>query len=376
MLSDALVKSPGSTMSPRRRRLQTVAKCLALLVVPLLTWLFFAPRTPEPVPRKPQVGSAREPSAIEVASAPAQRAAPLPGAPAEAPPAAHASSGAPAIEGDVLDPRGDPAADASVTCKVGEQEFEGQSDGSGRFRLPTGALGCEATATKHGFGPSGAVTLAASGNRLRLTPPAGIAGHVVDEAGAPLMSYWIAVESFEPADAPARANGKPADLRPPRKIALEVDDVAGAFEWDDLAVGRYALAVSVPNRPLARARGIDVRPGTITRGIRIVTSAGTTVVGRVTEARTGQPLDGSLVFVELTLAAELGLKALPARSQPGGEFTLEGAPREVFDLHVLRTGYFESTVRGLKPRANGEPLRVDVKMSRWDEPPTDGGGSP
>ena len=51
----------------------------------------------------------------------------------------------------------------------------------------------------------------------------------------------------------------------------------------------------------------------------------------------------------------------------GGDYTLQGATREGFDLHVLHPGYLEGIVPGLRAPASGEPLRVDIKLWRGDE---------
>jgi len=208
------------------------------------------------------------------------------------------------------------------------------------------------------------VLRAGAANLLRLAPPTGISGSVVDEAGTPVMIYWIAVESFRPTGAPA--DGSDGGAAPPRKIALTVNDQDGAFSWSVLAPGRYDLVVSAPQRPFVRAGGIEVAPGAVTKGVRIVAAPGAIVVGTVTSAKTHEPITGAIVFTEL--GVELGLTAVPAVSN-NGEYRLEGASPAGFDLHVIHVGHEEHITRGLRAPANGEPLRVDVALRRLGDGP-------
>jgi hypothetical protein len=187
-------------------------------------------------------------------------------------------------------------------------------------------------------------------------PGGEIHGVVVDERGAPVQGYWIAVAAFEPtseADA-----GRP-------KVAREVDDPDGAFRLEGLAPGRYAIAAAVPHRPVARERDVAVRAGRITSGVRLVAAPGATVIGTITDARTHVPLGSASVFAEME--AEIGLKVVPAITQAGA-YRLEGAPTGEFDLTVLLYGYEQQVVRGLRAPEGGEPLRVDVALHRLGEP--------
>lgn len=340
-----------------RRWVRAGLTALALLVVPIVTWLAL------PSPGVAGRERAGEGSAEDASAAGAKTRAK---APPRAQPSAPRAANAPAasreegIDGEVVDPDGKPAADASISCVLGDREHTAQADESGHFQLGADAAGCTAVARLHGFAPSiEAVLRAGSANRLRLAPPTGIAGNVVDETGAPVMQYWIAVEAIEPLS----GTGPDGGSRPPQKISLEVNSQEGTFEWTDLAPGRYSLALGVPMRPFVRQRGIEVRAGAVTRGVRFVSTPGVTVTGKVTDAKTGQPLDGALVFVELGL--DLGLKVLPGMTS-AGEFKLEGAPAGAFDLHVTLLGYTEHVQR-LSAPAGSDSLRVDVALRKTGE---------
>jgi len=347
----------SSHASDRRRWASVALRCFGLLVVPLVVWLVLpAPPAITPAPRS------RPPRAEEPERRPA---APSLDVPARAQPTAARAVEEPraGVGGEVLDPTGAPLPHAVIRCKLGEREIEGASDEAGHFQLGGDADGCVAVAHMMHLGPSAGVTLhAGAQNQLRLTPPMGIAGNVVDESGAPVMSYSLAVDSFEPAG--GAGDGAAAQPR-----QLGIDDADGAFEWTELLAGRYTLAVGLAGGPLARSQPIDVTADRMTRGVRIVTHPAVTVVGNVTDASTHAPIDGARAFVVL------GTSQTRAVHTRGGAFKIEGAPADPFDLHVFRAGYVEQIVRGLRGRPGGAPIHVDVAMPKQqgDATPPSGG---
>lgn len=346
----------SSDASPARRRWTGVAlRCGALLVVPFAVWLALpAPPSIAPRPTRPHRGDDGESAVVTPVTTAAQ--SPL----ARAAPAVAATEGTTpaAVSGEVQDPDGKPVGHASVSCTVAEHELEAFSDDAGHFELDAAAIGCVAVARKEHFGPSVEETLTAgSTNKLRLTPPMGIAGNVVDESGAPVVIYMLSIASFEPA-AGGKDGGRGAAPR-----NLTIDDASGAFEWTELGAGRYALAVSVREGPLSRSQSVEVSPGAMTRGVSIVVHPGVIVVGQITDAATHAPLDGARVFVDM---GGLLVRSGPSRT---GEFKLEGAPAGRFDLSVYRRGYSKEIVRDLQSPARGETLHVDVALHSATEDP-------
>lgn len=339
-----------------RRWASVVLRCCGLLVMPLAAWLVLPPPVSITPPSRSRPQGLDEPGhgapPPTVGSARALATTARPEAPAPA-----------GVSGEVQDPAGAPVAHAAVRCTVGEREFEAFSDEAGHFRFDAEAEGCAAVAHKEHLGPSAAEVLRAGAkNQLRLTPPTGIAGNVIDESGAPVMTYLLAVDAFEPAN-----GAKDGGATPPRQ--LEINDADGAFEWTELSAGRYALGVSVPLGPLSRSQLIDVTAGGMTRGVRLVTHPGVTVIGTITDAKTHAPIDGAQVFVLLgTLSTRIGI----ARH---GAFKIEGAPAGPFDLHVFCFGYVEKILRAQRGPAGGGPLHVDVALraTQDDAPPPAGG---
>lgn len=332
--------------SERRRWASVAVRCAGLLVVPLVVWLAL-PAPPPPATPTPRSRPQRAVEPVQAAATPVD-------VPARAQPsAARVRSEEPPqglVGGEVQDPGGAPLPHAVIRCKLGEREIEGASDEGGHFQLAGDAVGCVAVAHMTHLGPSAEVVLqAGTANQLRLTPPTGIAGNVVDESGAPVMNYWLGVDSFEPAGG-ARDGG----AAQPRH--LEINDADGAFEWTELSAGRYTLGVSIPLGPLSRSQPIDVGAGSMIRGVRIVTHPGVTVAGTVTDAKTHAPIDGAQVFVRL---GTLSTRIVTTRQ---GAFTIEGAPAGTFELHVFCFGYVEKIVRDLRAPAGGGPLHVDVAV--------------
>jgi hypothetical protein len=356
-------RSASQVISPRRapdrrRWASVVLRCCGLLVVPLVVWVALPAPPPPVAPTPRRLPQRAEEPGRSVAAAPRD-------APARVEPAA--ARGAEATQvivgGEVLDPSGAPLPHAVIRCTLGEREIEGASDEAGHFQLAGDAAGCVAVARMTHLGPSAEVVLqAGAGNKLRLTPPTGIAGNVVDESGAPVMSFWLAVDAFEPAGG-ARDGG----AAQPRHI--EINDADGAFEWTELSAGRYALGVSVPLGPLSRSQPIDVSAGTMTRGVHLVVHPGVTVAGKVTDAKTQEPIDGAQVFVRV---GTLSTRIATTRQ---GAFTVEGAPAGSFELHVFCFGYVEKIVRDLRGPAGGGPLHVDVALraTKDDAAPPSGG---
>lgn len=356
----------GDDRSGGLRRFVAIALgCLALLVLPIVGLLLFpAPRAaPRPV-------TARA-SATAIATAPLP-AATAPSRPASAPrpPSAPRAEPEPgAISGVVLDPDGHPQADAFVECTGGttrpDEKWTSRSDAEGRFLLPAEALGCRGEAHLPTAEPADSVVLVAgSGNVLRLARPGGIAGVVVDEAGAPVTSYWLDVESFVAKDG---QSGVSAGGRMRRFDAPD-----GSFALEGLYSGRYVLSAAAEGMPPAKSEGVEVERGRTTSHVRIVLARGATLTGVVTDAETRRPIAGATlaldVFSGVASAASRG--AAPVTTDASGAFSLGGVPRGPFSVRIEANGYRQKIAAGLDARG-GKTMRQDFALT----PQGDGGGS-
>ena len=157
---------------------------------------------------------------------------------------------APPVDGDVLDPDGNPIRARVVACEGQPSEASAVSAEDGTFQLPPSTIGCEAVAQHDEYEASDAAVLV-EGRRveLRLRPGGAIEGVVVDESGGDRSRPSPSGSSRSPARRAAACASAP-----PRKV----DDPRGAFRLEKLAPGSYVLSAGAPGRPPARSDSITV----------------------------------------------------------------------------------------------------------------------
>lgn len=316
----------------KKRWLMALLLVLGLSLAPLVAWLML------PAPTVPVAASAAPARTALPVAAPGQRAKPRPRASAPARPSASVRL-APGAElsGTVVDGEGRPVEGATVRCDAEET----QTDASGRFRfdasLTASLTGCEAFATHDEHGRTEAVTL--DGPRTLAFLGAGsIEGSVSDEAGRPVVSYDLAVESFRPT---VQHDRKPTST-------TSVDDERGVFTLPGLRPGTYVLVARAEGLPPARSGPVRVEAGRATRGVRITLSQGARVEGRVTDVTTGAPIAGASIELDVTAGGALGGSSSQALSGDDGGFLLEGAPPSgPFSFHVRKEGYRTKMVTGV-----------------------------
>lgn len=264
------------------------------------------------------------------------------------------------IVGVVLDADGKPTPKAFVGCED-QQGLAGATDGEGRFTLPAEAAGCTAIATHANYGPSDSVRLQAGrDNTLRLGRGGGISGLVLDEKGAAVHPYLLAIESFLPAGDP--------DTPGQNGVMRSVDDPAGAFLLEGLIAGRYVLTVSAAGRPPTRSNSIEVEAGRTTHHVRIVLAAGATLVGVIQDAESRQPVAGATVALD-ALTSTGANAIMPATTDAAGEFSLAGVPPGPFSVRVVHPSYRTKIVSGLTTRG-ASTLRESIALTLRG----DGGG--
>lgn len=340
-----MLGSSDAQSSPKRVWLSIALLCAAMLVLPLLTWIlvpspgvFAAPPAPPPVAVAPPVAAPK--AHEEVAPRPVKVAEAAPEGP---------------VTGTVLDPDGKPVKGAFVGCDDRDKELATSTDADGHFKLASQAAGCLAVSHHPDFTPSERMALAAGrDNTIRLRAAGGIEGVVVDEKGAPLSPYLIAIESFMGA-------GEAAETIPPTGQARSIQDPKGAFLWDGLAPGKYVLTASAAGRPPARSAQIEVEAARITHHVRIVLSRGGTLTGKVVDAETHKPIAGAVVALDAATTTNANSIA-PGRSDESGAYALEGTPAGLFSIRVSSDGYRTRTVSGLTTRS-GVPLVQDVELT-------------
>jgi hypothetical protein len=350
----------------RRAWLPAVAACAALLIVPLVA-LLVVPSGPSA--RWGSGASSAAPVSSEIAAPPEPagnrtrfwpRPAPADDDDQDEVPAEEPPPNEPTVRGVVVDADGKPVAGASVRCADRELRAAG-TDEEGKFELSPDAAGCRAVALGRTQSASEQVAMVAGdGNRLVLGRGGAISGVVVDEKGAAVPGYVIAVESFVP-----RGGEGAVPMGRPRRI----DDARGAFELTELPAGRYVLTASADARPPARSGSIEVEAGRTTHHVRLVLARGASFSGVVTDADSRKPIADAKVILDT--ATTTGANAIPeVTTDAAGAFTLAGVPpRGLFSVRVTHPGYRTKILSGLDVRgASTLTERVALK------PRGDGGG--
>lgn len=347
----------GPREAPPSRQWQAIAAmCAAMLVLPIAGWLIFAPSRPGPAPSRTERAVVTAPTS----RAPVRTKAPRADEPERPNVSEEARERGHGVMGEVVNPDDKPVGDASVSCALGDRTFDATTDERGRFRLVDDADGCTATAKRKGFAASEEVVLhSGSGNRLRLGLASRITGTVVDQSGAAVTSFWLGVESF---DAPGKTGDAGAAARP---AAQEVGDNSGAFQLEDLAPGRYVLVASAPDFPIARSAPVDVNPGTTAEDVKIVLKPGGTVVGKVVDGVSGQPVAGAMVFADAVVTN--GMRSSAGVTNTSGEFTFKGGCPEGCALRVIHPLYLAEVVPDVRAAAGGAPTPIKVSLRSISE---------
>lgn len=332
------------TNGQRGAWLLAAAVCAAMLVLPAL-FLWLAPRPAIPARQAPRAAKT-EPTRGEVSAPP-----PRPEVRATRPrhTARVAPEGGAVITGVVLDPDGKPMAGASVVCDDRAPAPSASTGDDGRFQLDVDADGCLAVSRHASFIASDRTRLVAGReNVLQLNRGGAVSGEVVDERGAPVTTYALAIESYRGAAEPSPHGSK------------TIDDVRGAFLWEGLAAGAYVFTAGAEGRPPARSAPIDVELGRTTHHVRIVLPAGARLSGRILDADTRRPLAGATIALDgATFTSVSGVR--PARSDDSGGYALDGAPPGPFSIRVSHDGYVSKVVAGLMTRGAAS-LQQDVEL--------------
>ncbi|MCU0684735.1 MAG: carboxypeptidase regulatory-like domain-containing protein [Polyangiaceae bacterium] len=226
---------------------------------------------------------------------------------------------APDIVGLVLDPSGRPLAATVTACEEGPDRKVARSGADGAFRVPASASGCAFLAEHDSFAPSPS-THAEPGDQvvLRLGPGGALEGRVVDEAGAPVRSFWLA---FEPRPGPGGL--------PKTQPARLVDDHGGHFAFASLAPGAYTLAVRAEGFAPTLVPTVDLGPGARRSDLLVKLTRGGVIEGRVLDEARQAPLAG----VKVALETPASSFSLPPEAPPtvttdaNGYYRIENVPQ-------------------------------------------------
>jgi len=211
------------------------------------------------------------------------------------------------VEGRVIDSVGAPVMGALVFVESsgGSPGPSGQSDSEGLFRLEGVAPGeAELAAVEGPRQVTEAIEVGPGSRFVEIVLPAGfeVSGRVVDPEGTGLERIVVELTAWsDPGTLPVR----------------EVTDAAGAFRFDDVGPGTWAVTARAEGLTELRSPGQFVVEAPVT-GLELVLGSGTTLRGRVLGL---SPDDLLRVGV---IVGRPGSRPRPARTDYEGEYRAEG----------------------------------------------------
>ena len=220
-----------------------------------------------------------------------------------------------AIAGRVVDDTGKPIADARVvaqkktveggmTIETTRGDASTKTDSSGTFLLSgldDTVVTIHASSRGYQRGKVDDVAVGSSEVLIRLARCGSIEGILVDGAGQPIAASEVSVESD--------STGGLVLVRNSNSTKTAAD---GTFRLDNVSPGQVQLhAEGTSHRP-TEPQTLQVRPGELLKGVRLVARIGTTVVALVVDAA-GAPVEGATVEVKKPAVNQPQQDATPGR---------------------------------------------------------------
>ncbi len=190
---------------------------------------------------------------------------------------------------------------------------------------------------------------------VRLPGGGYVTGRVEDTAGRPVTKFALSSTSL------ARVGGT-APLR-------YFDDAQGRFRLGPLSAGRQRIHAVADGYQPGRTKPYRIRQGQTVEGVVIVLGESGELYGRVTDAQTGQPIRGALVFPAEWATRRLG-GAAGAVADDGGNYVLRSVAGTRTTLAVRAEGYQPLMAGGVECRP-GRRVRRDFRLtplSRGERP--------
>ncbi len=224
------------------------------------------------------------------------------------------------------------------------------ADSSGRFALdwPEDHEGPFTLWAFHG--QHGTVEQEVAGpGEVTLSLPGGgyIEGHVVDKDGRPVPQFSItATPLIRPAGGPP---------------AQSFGSDTGAFVLGPLAPGKTRVWAAAEGYQPGEISGVEVKRGETVRGLRIELGRSPILTGRVTDAGTGQPIEGAMIIPAEWRSGALA-ETVGAYTDADGRYELKALPGVRTSIQVTADGYRSVLVGGVEGEA-GEEIVRDFSMS-------------
>ncbi|MBW2455464.1 MAG: carboxypeptidase regulatory-like domain-containing protein [Deltaproteobacteria bacterium] len=273
------------------------------------------------------------------------------------------------LAGRVLDPEGEPLADALVTARFEpEKPFapgarlvppgRDLTDEQGRFEmvdLDPGAY--TVVATVAGLAPAVVRGVQTPNEQveLRLTTGVGLSGTVTDRAeGRPIASFVVIVR-------------RPTGPMTREVVTVEPTmDPEGRYEIPALPEGDYLVSASAHGYATAAEVSVTLRAEDVEQDFAL--GRGGTILGRVTDGDTETPIQGARITLEGSFGADAGAAPLltTTRSSATGDFELRGIGPGKQSILVAAAGHHGRILSGIEV-AEGERLEVAIALTPTKE---------
>jgi protocatechuate 3,4-dioxygenase beta subunit len=219
-----------------------------------------------------------------------------------------------------------------------------------------------------GLGPRKAgVAAPADGVELQVDGRGRIRGTAFDaETGRALRDFEVTYEPSRQGGMMFRFGGPRGRGRGPGEpLAVHTDD--GAFTIDDVAAGKWDVEVRAAGYEDARVGGVAVEEGATIEGIDVRLSRGGALSGRVTDARSAQPVRDATVRAELSGGVggprmRFGPEgnANETSTDADGQFQITGLPAGSYTVTATHPDWTEATSRVELKEASAT---VELKMT-------------
>lgn len=282
------------------------------------------------------------------------------------------------VHGIVLEPSGEPAADAVVGVRPGLNStlaqltqrrvrwLEARTDALGHFEIlgvPPGP-GYVVSASHPSMALEevpGIVVRAGevAEVEVRGRPGAVLAGVVVDPTGQPVAGASIGAVYLNLSSALLSADGRAEPVR---------TDERGQFRLTRVASGRVALAAEIAGAAPSEVLELAVAPGVTYDGLELRLGVGLALRGEVVDDG-GAPVSGARVMLRSVgellrprdpdaVKGALSVRNLEVRSAVDGTFALAGLTQGRWLLQAIKTGHATAVHSGVRP--GDEPLRIEM----------------
>ena len=227
------------------------------------------------------------------------------------------------------------------------------ADSEGRFAFDPGALdGLDGRFTlraRHGACGYAKLDIDGPGPVNVVLPGGGyVEGRVLDSRGRPIESFSVSASAL------ARGAGGPG--------AQAFSSPTGTFRLGPVSPGVHSVWAVAEGFQPGEARRVRIARGETRRGIVLRLRASLTVRGRITDARTREPIAGAMV-----VPAEWGSSALAdsvsAYSDANGHYALRSVPGTRNSIRAQAPGYRSILAGGIEGKP-GEEIERNFELTR------------